>query len=1272
MSRFQGLAYPDAVVVLDTRTGELMRIPLDGSDPVLLRSGVVAADQADGRAGPVQASAETSPGLRALPESATGIDREVVTTYPYPIARTWLAFLETADPHVRCRLLVDSFTCLLKLWALGVASEYLASDVKDPLINQTLKRDFARPLLSAWNLMLQRGLPVLDEAGVEPFCPELRSAYDALEARCRDPIVIEVRYEDADGNERTRRSKLGKIQALIRYRNGLAHGYTQPAERVERELEIYVPVFRGLLEEARFMSRYPLCYAAPRRRDAPEVAYRLAGAWPASSTLPVPEAMRRARERFFFYDEARGRALPLGVFMDMFAGDTAAEAIDGTGRDVILFEGNTRSTLIYASLDGERVEKQRRAAAWQERVAAKEVEQAVLGSDGITIEALRVASSMQLDAAMQPLIDSAKYIPEATVPRAAIDKTLDTFEHGDYRALVLSGGGGTGKTTILADHARRRHEAGDVVLFYRASTLNGIDLSDRVIRDFGIRGMFFEDFLAAADAAFGDARLRVVVDAVNEHPTDAPGLVRAIDDLVRQAESYPWLRVVASIRDVGYERMPPNARFGRGPGTRYFAPPRAEGEQERDSVLIDVPPFELDELALVYERYRELRRPDPADPASVGVYLWRPRSEFSELRREGSTCAMMRNPLMTRLILSAFHRRPLPSELSFDEAMQLYVDQVVVEQDNPEGSYRDRRRLLEILIRQLDGLGAEAIDRERLYGIERLKAWVQNPQKDSPYVQLLDLGILIEEWDGDDCFVRFAFDGLFVYFLARWHESQINTADDLVRQLHRASSFPHLHRSLVVVVRRLYTQGGGDLVNDVLARTADGHPSKLTAEVVREALATLAQAHDGAFGRALAGLVTVPAKVAVGLLLDLFDRLFFLGEADAARRVIMLAVAEAERSGAAELHAAALLRRGRELARTGEVDAALDCLDRARALAEGAADRTLILRAEMASALILLERGESAAADETFAQCLPGLLEEGALREAADALRGQAICAGARGDHPALMLMTQEALSASESAGDLVGSAKALNNLGYAQIQRGDLAAAAETLQRALSRKEIIGDRASIAATLCNLGDLYGGPLDDRARAEAALGRALDMYQDIGHQRGVAIASTNLAVAYYRQRRFDEARQAIGRAVEIFRARGERGTLAYALWFAGSLALEDGGDLELAQKALIELNEFSGDGKIAAQAASIELRLAVRADDEHRIRHGLSNLDSALEDQDATGWDVMEGPASALLEAAAWMDEGGHQDMASDLRNRAVLMVGGRPYYRDLHDYRAA
>ncbi|MEM9189711.1 MAG: hypothetical protein AAGF12_11080, partial [Myxococcota bacterium] len=675
MGRFAGFPGPDGLLVLDTWTGEVVRLPHDGSAPIVVRSAVARlptavgipapphegerfapAQPASERSGPfsmaeampsgsrVSSESESSAGqllarqfiagqptqaqlTQAQPTRAQStlarsmsarldspqanppsdaLDREIIAAYPYPIAFAWRAFLREPDPRHRCKLLVDAFTAVLKMWALQLSSEYLeASGVKDASINETITRDLQRPLISAWNLAIQRIVPVLRQNGVPLFAPELAESYEELETKCRDRVMVKTRYEDSAGEVRFRSSKLGKIIALIRYRNSLAHGYNQSSEKAERDLEEQLPILRDVMKSYRYALRYPLFYQCRERNQV----YRLMGAEPSSEVERLSVSVDPDESPLFLFDEGRGRALRLGVFAQMEPVESGREAVAGLGRDLALYEGKTRSTLIYVSVGGEHLEKQSVVARWRALTERKQVSHRTVTAAAITLDGLREAASRQSDRVLSTLRTSEAVIPDVTVRRESIRKTMDRFGHGDFRALVLGGGSGAGKSTVLSNFAEERRAGGDVVLVYRGATLVDAELAHRIVRDLAVRAVHLEDALAGADGEFRKAddekrRLYLIVDGVTDFPGDTAALVRAIDAIVRQADSFPWFRVLLSVRTAAYERLPAEARFGRMEGTRYLEAERARGELTERSNLIEIEPFTDAEVGEAYERYR--------------------------------------------------------------------------------------------------------------------------------------------------------------------------------------------------------------------------------------------------------------------------------------------------------------------------------------------------------------------------------------------------------------------------------------------------------------------------------------------------------------------------------------------------------------------------------------------------------------------------------------------------------------------------------------------
>lgn len=204
----------------------------------------------------------------SLPPGLSPFDRELLETYPYPVASTYERFLLAHSHTERCWKLVDVLTSVLKMWALQLASEYLDDEsLCDERLNDALHRDLHKPHLSTWNQLVARYLTVFDEHHHRLRVPELAAVYRRLELDCRgDERVIPPASRAQAGVRRA----LPPIAAIVRYRNELAHGHNLNDTKARRDLEVYEPALRLVLREA------PRGRRRARRRAHPRGAQRRA------------------------------------------------------------------------------------------------------------------------------------------------------------------------------------------------------------------------------------------------------------------------------------------------------------------------------------------------------------------------------------------------------------------------------------------------------------------------------------------------------------------------------------------------------------------------------------------------------------------------------------------------------------------------------------------------------------------------------------------------------------------------------------------------------------------------------------------------------------------------------------------------------------------------------------------------------------------------------------------------------------------------------------
>jgi hypothetical protein len=848
--RFEGFPTEGGLIILDTFTGEVKLVPING---ITVSSGSTVKS-----VNPLtQGSAQIN---------MSDFDSEVCTTFPYPIAKPYAELIGETDPRQQCKLMVDTFTAVLKLMALQVASEYLrVKDLKDLRVNQTLKRDIQRPLISAWNNVLIETIAVLNQNNVPFFSPELVRAYENLETKCKDKIFVEKHYEDENGQMVIKRSPLAKIQALIKYRNSLAHGFNQSKERAMKELELYLPVLKDILEEVRYMSRYTLWHVSSKEDNVEGI--RLMGSTPSRQKLKVNRALLDPGiSPVFLVNESTMEVLPMFTFLDLDISE--GPGIAETGKDIFIFDGNTDNTVIYLSTSsGQHLEKKSRMKHWKEILKTKELQLKVISEKDLDLAKINTMTSLVTEQTLQTLINSGKFIPEVTLKRADLEIYLDQFLLGDYNAIVVGGESGIGKSTLLADKVREWSEQGNSVMFYKASALNSPEIGQKFISDLGLKVNFPEDFLSMVSEIMtqSEKHFFLVIDAINEFSGDVNMLINAIESLVAQASPYRWFRIIITVRDSSYNRT--HARFGSRVADRYFSIEIDHAGDKKKSLIIPLSRLNENTVERIYEKYRSYTLKDSDDPTDLGYHIFKPLNAYKDLDSFGTTVDLIKSPLMMRLILQAFNRRELPSNLSTDSAMQIYLDEVVVEKNNPNGSFPARRNFLSALVKILDKAATDTYKKDELLEVMSLKDALMNPQKDSPYVQLLELGVLMEEWEEGECFVRFSFDRLFEFLLAEEHFKRTTSVNVLKELMDRSKLFRSMEGAVQIIMVRLTLNGEQQIIMELIDNL-DPKDEQFIQTVIGF-LKTLFYVNRGVFQKLIENLPSDPTQTDLKLLSEL-------------------------------------------------------------------------------------------------------------------------------------------------------------------------------------------------------------------------------------------------------------------------------------------------------------------------------------------------------------------------------------------------------------------
>jgi tetratricopeptide (TPR) repeat protein len=337
----------------------------------------------------------------------------------------------------------------------------------------------------------------------------------------------------------------------------------------------------------------------------------------------------------------------------------------------------------------------------------------------------------------------------------------------------------------------------------------------------------------------------------------------------------------------------------------------------------------------------------------------------------------------------------------------------------------------------------------------------------------------------------------------------------------------------------------------------------------------------------------------------------------------------------------------------GEVKAAVEVLDKALDLDQSSPDdysasksRLLLAQAHLLSGNVRLARplieralrtyeGKSSDAGRSEALALMGLFFE----ETEDfRLAAQYYQAG---------------LDLDRSGDDVMGQVRARRALGRIYRKTGDYARAAELFAQA---RELIprGDDVEMAALWTEEGLLaLEGAEPDYAGAIRCFIRALEIAEEDGDVRVVALAQRNLAKAKRENSELTEARELLEKALPPLRARGDLRELNDLLDDLGEVLLEQG-EFDEAVARLEESLELDRQfGKVTSEARGLLLLGRSHLQMGHR-QQAREYFEEALDLYRRT-----EGPtdkSAALQELGAWYAEEGHLDEATRLFRESLAI----------------
>lgn len=579
-------------------------------------------------------------------------DQIVLSEYPYPIAVNYRRLLEIKGWEARTRRCIEVFEYSLRFVTLSVLSQYLIRDlhrVSDIELDRKLHRNLSRASLGQWVEFLFLSLRAYSGKRELLFMPELYDWY----------------WDVSQEPHRARKGVRGPFQRLVEIRNDLAHRPPPSSEEGWKSVgkEAW-ECLRTVLKRFGFLQHYDLIRVVDRYRGEHEYErytgqetsiYR--GQLSGSGELQInwfylcrkDKSVLRLHPLLIFWSQEgepqllKNRQHDMAMYdrlmkeMVEYIATVVREMVKERDADLLA----QLRQLIYYNIEHVKMSQKRRDLSW---VA---LQQAV---EKLTIQ--------QMGAAWE------KYQRALYLQRDEIFQKFQEFLTSDKGCFVLTGKSGVGKSNFVLSLADEFAERQDVsVLIYNGARLSIFEtavqtISSDLAKYLMLEGEAANDLFTELERQNKMAKntLVVIFDAINES-ADGRTLLRQIDQMVSEIR-YPWLKVVITSRPQAWRTLKRGVRLAKD---RYY--------RERDSdehwvelqeFAVKLEAFERDELARVYEKYRQV----------YGL-----RTEYQALKAPIRN--FLRDPLMLRLVADISREQAIPDSVQVSEIYDQYVQALI-------------------------------------------------------------------------------------------------------------------------------------------------------------------------------------------------------------------------------------------------------------------------------------------------------------------------------------------------------------------------------------------------------------------------------------------------------------------------------------------------------------------------------------------------------------------------------------------------------------------
>lgn len=746
--------------------------------------------------------------------------RRDIQHIPTPVAAPLMRADQVADsdPYLSLTWEYVAFTNLIRILALSALMDYVeSSGGGDPTVEETVKT-CQRPSTGSWIRLLHNLVRWAETGKQSLFLSDLPASVSRLTAR-----RMLVPGELVDGEPGTARH-LPIIDVILQQRNQLAiaHGSSGLSrESLQQVLQLVTDAQRQVLQSVNFLDKIKLAAVINWKRFGFSPVQELVGPEPTPGYLDL--SALTDNPGFLIVRQTDGlmqRLFPLFIFQV-----AASPARPATDDCALLYDGLSGRRVIYRGVHRRQFSRANFSRI-QELLSRKSADIRLFRADSLDWQTVHSFSALNAQTLLDARQQNGLFSPTLYIERSEVGSSMEAFLSSELPAIILSGGAGMGKTSLLLAELQRSVASS----IETTRTEFYLDVAESVPSELEIDlDVVFEQHLRLAipmrealellnrqrASANGERVLILFLDGIERHAHPA----RLLESVVRFVETHrdiACLKVIIAIRDIVLDVLEKQVKIP----LQLFYTERSQSPDSKDEwrPRLTIGVFSPDELQRALQRY------DPTllnTPGVAGMAA-------------GSLVEILRHPLFLSLYLAQHGQDYGPDGPQPLDLIRSYISERVSQSRASE----DKEILLAALADQLLKEERTTVPIEHLaVSYPTVSRLVDAAGPNAPYVQLQSDRILIEfvvvGADGHpEIRLGFTWDVLFDYFVA-WRTAQQDRdqVDGLLKLSEKAKTFFPLIGSL--------TLRFADLVSAAQEHEAAKVAAKMAPEILTQILVRL-------------------------------------------------------------------------------------------------------------------------------------------------------------------------------------------------------------------------------------------------------------------------------------------------------------------------------------------------------------------------------------------------------------------------------------------------